>query len=98
MLSNHYRTFPVCVIFDINLLFFPQNTESSERRLPTSYVLELLTISRWEQIRSPESFSVKSLFKDIMMQLTNFGNINVAWSDYYDRRHFRDARQKQPGK
>jgi len=83
----------------LRLLFSSQpNVLGTKRRLPTSYVFELLIIRRWEQAGKPEQFSMKGAFKDVMTQLENFGNINAEWTDYYSRSDFPDACEKQRGK
>ena len=77
-----------------------KSLDVDERRLlPTSYVFELLTISRWEQAleqaEKQEKFSEKQVFRDIMMQLANPGDINAEWTDYYNRGHFKNAAKKE---
>jgi len=63
--------------------------------LPTSYVFELLAISCWERSGQQAQFSVKQLFKDIMMQLAKLGDINAEWNDYYDRNNYKHACVKE---
>jgi len=77
------------------LLFSFQESLEHHRLLPTSYVFELLAISCWERTGKQAQFSVKQLFKDVMTQLANHGNMNAEWRDYYSRNNYRHACVKE---
>ncbi|CAH3018747.1 unnamed protein product, partial [Porites evermanni] len=61
---------------------------SGSKRLPPSYLLELLTIHAWENanpLNPPESFDMKIGFKAVMEVLKNHQSLRVYWEDYYRR-------------
>ncbi|XP_031550004.1 2'-5'-oligoadenylate synthase 3-like [Actinia tenebrosa] len=57
--------------------------EYGQPRVPNSYLLELLTISVWENAGSQHSFPTALLFKDVMEALYNHRQLNVKWNTYY---------------
>ena len=62
--------------------FVPQ---IGSKRLPPSYLLELLTIHAWERANRPESFDMKIGFKAIMEVLKNHQSLRAFWEHYYRR-------------
>ena len=62
--------------------FVPQ---IGSKRLPPSYLLELLTILAWERANRPESFDMKIGFKAVMEVLKNHQSLRVFWEHYYRR-------------
>lgn len=59
--------------------------EQAESRLPTSYPLELITIDRWEEAGSPDSFDMRKGFKAVLQQLVDYRSIYVIWYHNYTR-------------
>ena len=57
--------------------------KKSGKRLPPSYLLELLTIHAWENANRPERFDVKIGFKAVIKALKNHQRLRVSWGDYY---------------
>ena len=57
--------------------------KKSGKRLPPSYLLELLTIHAWENANRPERFDVKIGFKAVIEALKNHQRLRVSWGDYY---------------
>ena len=57
--------------------------KKSGKRLPPSYLLELLTIHAWENANRPERFDVKIGFKAVMEALKNHQRLCVSWGNYY---------------
>ena len=57
--------------------------KKSAKRLPPSYLLELLTIHAWENANRPERFDVKIGFKAVIEALENHQSLRVSWEDYY---------------
>ena len=62
--------------------FVPQ---IGSKRLPPSYLLELLTIHAWERANRPESFDMKIGFKAVMEVLKNHQSLCAFWEHYYRR-------------
>ena len=63
--------------------FFPQ---IGKKQVPSSYLLELLTIHAWENAypqNPPESFDMKIGFKAVMEVLKNYQSLRVSWERYY---------------
>jgi len=63
-------------------------SQSGSKRVPPSYLLELLTIHAWENanpLNPPESFDMKIGFKAVMEVLKNHQSLHVCWEDYYKR-------------
>ncbi|XP_031572096.1 2'-5'-oligoadenylate synthase 1-like [Actinia tenebrosa] len=61
--------------------YLPSSTAS--QRMPSSYLIELVTIHCWEKVGSPSSFNTASLFKNIMMAFLNHIQLNISWDRYY---------------
>ena len=57
--------------------------KKSAKRLPPSYLLELLTIHAWENANRPARFDVKIGFKAVIKALKNHQRLRVSWGDYY---------------
>ena len=53
------------------------------KRLPPSYLLELLTIHAWENANCPERFDVKIGFTAVIEALKDHQRLRVSWGDYY---------------
>ena len=62
------------------------------KRLPPSYLLELLTIHAWEEANCPKKFNIKIGFKAIMKLLENHSNLRVSWEDYLSKSIFIENR------
>lgn len=54
------------------------------QHMPNSYLLELLTISVWENAGSPNPFETASLFKKVMSALCNHKQLDVKWKCCYE--------------
>ena len=62
--------------------------QSGSKRVPPSYLLELLTIHAWENVNPlnpPRSFDMKIGFKAVMEALKNHRSLRVSWGDYYGK-------------
>ena len=57
--------------------------KKSAKRLPPSYLLELLTIHAWENANRPERFDMKIGFKAVIEALEDHQRLRVSWGDYY---------------
>ena len=57
--------------------------KKSAKRLPPSYLLELLTIHAWENANRPERFDMKIGFKAVIEALKDHQRLRVSWGDYY---------------
>ena len=64
--------------------FIPQITK--KKHVPSSYLLELLTIHAWENVNRPESFDMKIGFKAVMEALKNHQSLRVSWDRYYSEK------------
>ena len=53
------------------------------KRLPPSYLLELLTIHAWENANCPERFDVKIGFTAVIEALKDHQRLRVSWGNYY---------------
>ena len=58
---------------------------ATRRRLPTSYVLELITIHLWECAGKPSSFDTAKAFHSVMEALVDVKNLHVIWENNYAR-------------
>ncbi|KAK3100245.1 hypothetical protein FSP39_016906 [Pinctada imbricata] len=58
--------------------------ESSARRLPVSYPLELITIGEWEDAGRPRDFDIRKGFYRVLDALTKYQNFRKVWNDNYD--------------
>ena len=66
--------------------FIPQ---IGDKHVPSSYLLELLTIHAWENTNPqnpPESFDMKIGFKAVMEVLKNHQSLRVSWERYYSEK------------
>ena len=59
--------------------------DKSDGRLPSSYLLELITIHCWEKAGKPEPFDIRVGFKAVLKQLVDNCNLNVRWYKYYKK-------------
>ena len=67
--------------------FIPQITK--KKHVPSSYLLELLTIHVWENTNPqnpPESFDIKIGFRAVMEALKNHQSLRVSWDRYYSEK------------
>ncbi|CAH1241428.1 OAS1 [Branchiostoma lanceolatum] len=83
---------PACVKDLIRLVkhwkltsFAPPSADNSNRRLPSSYTLELITIHVWDRAGHPINFSMAQAFRAVLQQLVSYREICIAWFDNYER-------------
>ena len=87
LIQRHFVTERPALVKDLIRLvkywrkkFLPKK---SGKRLPPSYLLELLTIHGWENANRPERFDVKIGFKAVIESLKNHQRLCVSWGKYY---------------
>jgi hypothetical protein len=51
--------------------------------VPSSYLLELITIHAWEKVGKPTTLNMAIAFKAVMEELVNPSRLNVVWYRYY---------------
>ena len=56
---------------------------STGRRLPTSYVLELIVIHLWESKGGPYRFDTVKAFHSVMEALVHVESLRVTWRNNY---------------
>ena len=87
LIQRHFVTERPALVKDlIRLVKYWRKTflpKKSGKRLPPSYLLELLTIHAWENANRPERFDVKIGFKAVIEALENHHSLRVSWGDYY---------------
>ena len=87
LIQRHFVTERPALVKDlIRLVKYWRKTflpKKSGKRLPPSYLLELLTIHAWENANRPERFDVKIGFKAVIEALENHQSLRVSWGDYY---------------
>ena len=87
LIQRHFVTERPALVKDlIRLVKYWRKTflpKKSGKRLPPSYLLELLTIHAWENANRPERFDVKIAFKAVIEALKNHQRLRVSWGDYY---------------
>lgn len=52
---------------------------------PTSFPLELITISAWEEAGKPDSFDIAVGFRAVMEKLRFHQRLDIVWYDNYDQ-------------
>ena len=57
-------------------------TATGSRRIPTSYVMELITIDRWEK-NTDDRFDTLKAFQGVMKALRDYGSLDVIWNENY---------------
>ena len=56
------------------------------QRIPTSYVMELITIHLWEKNQTEYgTFDTLKAFRDVMKALQDFKSLNVVWEKNYTK-------------
>ena len=56
------------------------------RRIPTSYVMELITIHLWEKNRTRYgTFDTLKAFRGVMKALQDYESLNVVWKKNYTK-------------
>ncbi|KAL3868662.1 hypothetical protein ACJMK2_041440 [Sinanodonta woodiana] len=54
-------------------------------RWPTSYILELIVIRKWEDAGRPERFDLKRGLHSFLQALVNYRDLKVVWDQNYNR-------------
>ncbi len=57
-------------------------TATGSRRIPTSYVMELITIDRWEK-NTDDRFDTLKAFQGVMKALRDYESLDVIWNENY---------------
>lgn len=68
-------------------VFPPQCKEKLPRSLPPQYALELLTVYAWERAGQKEDFSTAQGFQTVLELVTNYQQLCIYWTRYYDINH-----------
>ncbi|XP_028407258.1 2'-5'-oligoadenylate synthase 1A-like [Dendronephthya gigantea] len=55
----------------------------SDKRIPNSYLMELITIHLWEKNGSCDVFNMLKAFHSVMKALENYSRLNVFWTTNY---------------
>ena len=53
------------------------------RRIPNSYLMELITIHLWEQHGRNRIFNTLKAFRGVMEALRGYESLNAVWRKYY---------------
>ena len=61
-----------------------EDKSSGSTKLPSSYLLELITIACWEKAGKPSSFDIRAGFKAVLQQLVDNCHIHFIWYNYYN--------------
>lgn len=61
-----------------------EDKNTGKTRLPSSYLLELITIGCWEEAGWEPSFDIRAGFKAVLQQLVNNCHIDFTWHKYYN--------------
>ena len=87
LIQRHFVTERPALVKDlIRLVKYWRKTflpKKSGKRLPPSYLLELLTIHAWQNANRPERFDMKIGFKAVIEALKDHQRLRVSWGDYY---------------
>ncbi|KAL3868664.1 hypothetical protein ACJMK2_041442 [Sinanodonta woodiana] len=60
-------------------------SDSGNGRWPTSYILELIVIRKWEDAGRPERFDLKRGLHSFLQALVNYRDLKVVWYQNYNR-------------
>ncbi|KAK3577493.1 hypothetical protein CHS0354_026447 [Potamilus streckersoni] len=86
---NFVKVLPTKVMSLIRLVKHWRKSElpsdSGKGRWPTSYILELIVIKKWEDAGRPERFDLKNLLHSFLQALVNYRDLKVVWYKNYDR-------------
>ena len=60
-------------------------TATGSGRIPTSYVMELITIDRWEENKDDDDdrFDTLKAFHGVMKALRDYESLDVIWNENY---------------
>ena len=87
LIQRHFVTERPALVKDlIRLVKYWRKTflpKKRGKRLPPSYLLELLTIHAWENANCPERFDVKIGFTAVIEALKDHQRLRVSWGNYY---------------
>ncbi|KAL3868665.1 hypothetical protein ACJMK2_041443 [Sinanodonta woodiana] len=62
---------------------FPIRSAEGDEKWPTSYVLELITIKKWEEAARPLSFDLKRGFYSVLNALVEHNELQIVWYKNY---------------
>lgn len=70
------------MIITHNASFFKEST--GNKRLPTSYPLEVITISQWLKECGRENFDLRKGFYNVLKALVNYRDLAYVCEDNYE--------------
>ncbi|KAK3577494.1 hypothetical protein CHS0354_026448 [Potamilus streckersoni] len=64
---------------------FRIRSAKGNEKWPTSYVLELITIKKWEEAGCPRSFDLKRGFYSVLNALVEYNELQIVWYKHYSK-------------
>nr|XP_022293878.1 2'-5'-oligoadenylate synthase 1A-like isoform X2 [Crassostrea virginica] len=68
---------------------FEDSVSDPDRKLPSSYLLELIVINEWKRAGSPQNFDLRKGFYQVLTAITNYRTMRLASTQNYTSHHIR---------